>query len=78
MQRARRGAPSPAKTGNRGTRSHRRDEFHALVEAIHATTRKVLSFLEIASDNFRDHRLLGQHKQHGRRPTVCTPTPTIS
>lgn len=31
---------------------HRRDEFHALVEAIHATTRKVLSFLEIASDDF--------------------------
>lgn len=31
---------------------HQREEFHALVEAIEATTRKVLSFLEIASDDF--------------------------
>ena len=44
--------PSAGENWQSGHALHRRDEFHALVEAIHATTRKVLSFLEIASDDF--------------------------
>ena len=44
--------PSAGENWQSGHALHRRDEFHALVEAIHATTRKVLSFLKIASDDF--------------------------
>jgi uncharacterized protein (TIGR02466 family) len=46
------GEPSAGENWQSGHALHRRDEFHALVEAIHATTRKVLSFIEIASDDF--------------------------
>jgi uncharacterized protein (TIGR02466 family) len=46
------GEPSARENWQSGHALHRRDEFHALVEAIQATTRKVLSFLEIASDDF--------------------------
>ena len=46
------GEPSAGEKWQSGHALHRRDEFHALVEAIQATTRKVLSFLEIASDDF--------------------------
>jgi uncharacterized protein (TIGR02466 family) len=46
------GEPSAGENWQSGHALHRRDEFHALVEAIQATTRKVLSFREIASDDF--------------------------
>ena len=44
--------PSAGENWQSGHTLHRRDEFHALVEAIQATTQKVLSSLEIVSDDF--------------------------
>ena len=50
--RASAGKPSGGENWQSGHALHRLDEFRDLVEAIQATTRKVLSFLEIVSDDF--------------------------
>jgi uncharacterized protein (TIGR02466 family) len=50
--RASAGEPSAGEKWQSGHALHRRADFHALVDAIHATTRKVLSFLEIVSEDF--------------------------
>ncbi|MGI8427474.1 MAG: hypothetical protein ACR2M4_12995 [Actinomycetota bacterium] len=51
--RASAGEPSAGENWQSGHVLHRLDEFRDLVEVIRATTRKVLSFLKIASDDFQ-------------------------
>jgi hypothetical protein len=71
------GKPSGGENWQSGHALHRLDEFRDLVEAIHATTRKVLSFLEIASDDFEITGCWANVNGIGAS-TVCTPTPIIS
>jgi len=47
------GELSAGESWQSGHALHRLDEFRDLVEVIQATTRTVLSFLKIASDNFQ-------------------------